>query len=205
MIAAGSDNDITILELTATGQLWEMASLADTYDTTLANVTGISAEVINGSVEILVSSATDHGFTHIALDTSMMDSAITGSAAADFLRGTFSSDLIYGLDGNDNLVGRGGADTLVDGAGIDYLTGDGGRDVFMFGEDGEIDPICDYSVGYDQIDLSQFAGVFGMNDIEIIQWCDGVIIVVNEDAIVVQNKDNSEYLAEEFGTFDFLF
>jgi Ca2+-binding RTX toxin-like protein len=205
VIAAGSDDGITILELTATGQLWEMASLADTYDTTLANVTGISAEVINGSVEILISSATDHGFTQITLNTSLMDSAITGSAGNDFIRGTSSSDLIYGLDGNDNLVGGSGADTLVDGAGIDYLTGEGGRDVFMFVEDGELDIICDFSVGDDQIDLSHFAGVFGLNDIEIRDWCNGVIIIVNEDAIIVQNQDSREYFAEDFGASDFLF
>lgn len=205
LIAAGSDDGITILELTATGQLREMASLADTYETTLANVTGISAEVINGSVEILISSATDHGFTHITLDTSMMDAAITGSENGDYLRGTSFSDLIYGLDGDDYLAGGSGADTLVDGDGIDYLTGDSGRDVFMFVEDGQVDFICDYSVGYDQIDLSMFTDVFGMNDIEISQWCDGVIITVNDDLIIVQNQDNREYLAEEFSAPDFLF
>ena len=55
-------------------------------------------------------------------------------------------DLRNYLDRLRELVGGSGADTLVDGAGIDYLTGEGGRDVFMFVEDGELDIICDFSI-----------------------------------------------------------
>jgi hypothetical protein len=73
VIAAGNDDGISILEISDEGQLWEHASLADTYETTLANVTGISVEEINGSLEVLVSSATDHGFTHITLDLSQIE------------------------------------------------------------------------------------------------------------------------------------
>ncbi len=205
VIAAGSDDGITVLELMGSGTLWEHASLADTYDVTLANVTSISAEVINGTVEILISSATDHGFTHVTLDTSQLDSAITGTDQDDFLQGSSSADVIYGLDGDDHLVGRGGADIIVDGAGRDYLTGDGGRDVFMFVEDGEPDVIVDYGVGFDQIDLSQFANVNGMNDLAISDWCGGVVIIANQDILIIQNQDNRTYEASEFGISDFLF
>lgn len=205
VIAAGSDDGITVLELQSNGHLWEHASLADTYDITLNNVTSISAEVINGEVEILVGSGSDHGFTHITLDTTLLDSAITGSEGADVLNGSASADVIYGLGGNDQLVGGAGADMIVDGAGIDFLTGGGGRDVFVFVEDGDPDVIVDFQLDYDQIDLSQFSGISNFSQLVLRQWCDGVIIEAGNDMIIVQDTASTEFMVSDILASDFIF
>ena len=101
LVVAGSDDGISVLELSASGTLSHMGSLADTYETTLDNVSGLAVEVIDGAVVLLVSSDTDHGFTQITIDTGMLDAMMRGSAGADRMKGTREADYIDGRDGDD--------------------------------------------------------------------------------------------------------
>jgi Ca2+-binding RTX toxin-like protein len=205
LVAAGSDDGITILEVTGAGQLRLLGVLADTYDITLDNISGLAAEVIGGKVVILVSSATDHGFTQIEVDMGTLETAISGSARGERITGTSGSDIIYGMGGNDTISGRGGNDLIVDGVGSDILIGEGGKDVFRFVQDGMTDEILDLSVGYDQIDLSEYAGIRQFSDIALIDWCDGVMIVVNGDLILVRNQEDHDYAVADFGPWSFIF
>lgn len=205
VIAAGSDDGITVMELQSNGILREHASFADTYDITLQNVTGISAEVVNGEVQVLVSSGSDHGFTHITLDMSEIEGGISGTATNDQLVGTSSADQIMGLEGNDHLEGRGGDDVLIDGTGTDHMTGNSGRDTFVFVEDGWVDVIMDFEAGLDTIDLSQFAGVTGLSDLDFYLSCFGVNIDVNGDTIIVMDQPGHVYTVSEVEAADFLF
>ena len=53
-----------------------------------------------------------------------------------------------------NLYGRDGDDTLIDAVGLTQLYGGNGRDLFVFGMDGERDYIRDFDATEDRIDLS---------------------------------------------------
>ncbi len=205
VIAAGSDDGISVFELQSNGILREHASLADTYDTTLQNVTGISAEVIDGAVQILVSSGSDHGFTQITLDMTYLDTAISGTANNDQLVGSASADQILGLDGNDHLEGLDGDDILIDGAGTDHMTGGAGRDTFVFVEDSWTDVIMDFETGLDTIDLSQFSGVDDINDLNIYMSCFGVNIDIGGDIIIVMDQPDHVYTVAEIEGADFIF
>ncbi|MBV1865193.1 MAG: lactonase family protein, partial [Rhodobacteraceae bacterium] len=97
LVAAGSDDGITVLEVLAGGVLRVEASLADTYGITLDNVSGVAVEIFGGVPVLYVSSSTDHGFTRIELDIVPPPQIIKGTPLADNLVGT---------DGDDRIEGR---------------------------------------------------------------------------------------------------
>ncbi len=186
LVTAGSDDGITVLEVLAGGALRVEASLADTYDITLDNVSAIAVEIFNGVPVLFVSSATDHGFTRIELDIAAPPEAIEGTAGDDTLIGTGGDDIIRGLAGNDTIKGGGGDDTLVDGAGRDVLDGSQGVDTFTFVKDGEVDVIADFNPDWDLIDLSAFGGVSSFADLRIVKGCEGIMIYVDGEFIVLE-------------------
>ena len=85
------------------------------------------------------------------------------------------------------------------------LTGAGGQDVFCFVEDDTWDVITDYGVGYDMIDLRDYAGVSKMSDITLTEDCTGVKISVNDDNILIMNSGLTEYRVSDFTASDFIF
>nr|WP_268894477.1 type I secretion C-terminal target domain-containing protein [Pseudomonas asturiensis] len=72
------------------------------------------------------------------------------------LIGTQGDDVLLAANGNDRLVGGNGNDLLIGGPGDDVLTGGEGQDRFMWlaGDTGH-DRVTDFSVGVDNLDLSQ--------------------------------------------------
>lgn len=205
VVAAGSDDGITLFELRANGVLWDYGSLADTYDTTLDNISGLAVQVIGGAPVLFVSSSTDHGFTQITLDMGQIDAETIGNDTDEYLRGTSSADVINGGGGHDTLEGLGGADVLMDGDGRDILTGDGGQDVFVFTPDADLDVITDFGAGYDRIDLSAYAGVRGLSDLLIYTTGEGVMIHIGYDTLLLSNEEGKVYEADEILADSFIF
>lgn len=176
IVAAGSDDGISVFELWPDGTLHHEGSLADTYDITLNNVSAMSVDIINGVPVLFVSSATDHGFTRIELVISASYREIRGGFAEDTLTGTTGGDKIFGEAGGDQLDGGAGDDWLEDGTGADTLTGGAGADVFAFVPDGDADVITDFDPSQDIIDFSKFHGVNRFEDLRIASGCAGVLI-----------------------------
>lgn len=221
--AAGSDDGVTLFQVSASGKLIFEGVIEDTYDITLDNISSLDVEVVNGTPYLVVGSPTDHGATvlKMTIDTTlapdpdeqpdsgpqMPDNAnnITGSGAGEYLRGTGQVDVIDGKAGDDVIEGRGGSDWILDGTGRDVLTGMGGQDVFVFTEDDTWDVITDYGTGYDMIDLRAYAGVSNMSDITLTQDCTGVKIAVNNDNILILNAGLTEYHVSDFTAADFIF
>ncbi|GGA09287.1 hypothetical protein [Neptunicoccus cionae] len=205
LVVAGSDDGISVLELSASGTLSHMGTLADTYDITLDNASGLAVEVIDGEVVLLVSSDTDHGFTQITIDMSALEAVMRGSAGADWMKGSREADYIDGMDGDDLIEGNSGADVIIDGKGSDVLLGGGGADVFRFVEDNTPDELADLRPNNDMIDLSNYAGINRFSDIDVMDWCDGVMIVVNADIILVRDYSGVTFEVDTFDASNFIF
>jgi Ca2+-binding RTX toxin-like protein len=176
LVAAGSDDGITVLELWDDGSLHVEASLADTYDITLANVSGLTVEIINGMPVLFVSSATDHGFTRIELSIGSSYREISGNFGDNTLVGGAGNDKIFAGAGNDLVDGGQGDDWLEDGSGEDRLTGGAGADVFSFVQDGQTDVIMDFDLSEDTIDFSGFSNIDSFADLRVVAGCGGVLI-----------------------------
>lgn len=196
LVAAGSDDGITVLELWLDGTLHVEASLADTYDITLANVSGLSVEIINGVPVLFVSSATDHGFTRIELSIGTGFQEIKGDFADNTLVGGAGSDKIFAGAGNDLLDGGAGADWLEDGSGEDRVIGGAGADVFAFVQDGETDVIVDFDLSQDMIDFSKFSNVNSFADLRIMAGCAGVWIYAGGEFLKLEVEQGA------FGALD---
>lgn len=91
---------------------------------------------------------------------------IFGGSGDDTISGGANSDFLYGGRGDDTIEGGDGSDELIGGFGADVLTGDGGADDFIFeyisdsfAGAGNRDTITDFTVGTDNIDLSNIDGL----------------------------------------------
>lgn len=221
--AAGSDDGVTLFQVSSSGTLIFEGVIEDTYGITLDNVASLDVKIVGGVPYLVVGSSTDQGATvlRLTIDTTTAPdpddppdggpemptdaNEVTGSAAGEYLRGSGGIDVIDGKGGDDRIEGRGGSDWLIDGAGRDVLTGMGGQDVFRFVEDDTWDVITDYGVGYDMIDLRDYAGVSSMADITLTEDCTGVKISVNNDNILIMNSGLTEYRVSDFTAADFIF
>lgn len=67
------------------------------------------------------------------LPAATIQTAETGTKAANLMQGYGESNLFRGLSGNDVLLGAGGNDTLLGGAGDDWINGGPGEDVLQGG------------------------------------------------------------------------
>ncbi len=153
------------------------------------------------------------------------DNRLEGGDGNDDLYGgpAGGDDMMYGGNGDDRVFGGRGNDTLTGGAGSDILKGGPGDDIIIVdGDDIDIlyggpdkdtfrffpsdvggGSIRDFSDGEDVIDLTEFAGINSMADLDIVSHGDNVRIAVSGTDYLttiilsdfdVNNLDNSDFL-----------
>ncbi|MBD3884679.1 type I secretion C-terminal target domain-containing protein [Phormidium tenue FACHB-886] len=113
--------------------------------------------------------------------------SLNGQEANDYLEANRGRDVLLGGAGNDTLLGGANADRLTGGFGQDALTGGEGRDRFIYTNpnDGR-DTISDFTVGQDQIDLTEIfsrrkydrADSF-QSYVKLVQTSEGTIVRVD--------------------------
>lgn len=205
LLAGGADDGITLFEITYKGQLDALTTVADSADLTLQNVTDIEVTVIGSTVNIFVSSATDHGFSQFSLNIPNGADVIHGGAVVDILTGTAANDTIYGHGRNDELRGMDGDDRLIDGRGNDQLWGGAGADVFEFIDDGRKDYIMDFEIGIDRIDLRDVDMLYYFADIGFTPTIDGVKLDYGGEQLIITTNDYTSLTESMFTQDDFIF
>jgi len=205
LMAGGADDGVTLFEVTYKGQLDVLATVADTSGITLQNVTDIEAVVVNGTVEIFVSSAIDHGFTQFSLSVPDGANILRGGAVEDILTGGATNDTIFGHGRSDELRGMAGDDRLIDGRGVDHLWGGEGADVFEFIADGRTDYINDFELGIDLIDLRDTPMLYHYGDVAVTATATGATLSYGGEELIVTSFDNAPLTAEMFAQDDFIF
>ncbi len=167
VLAGGADQGISILLLLPTGRLLPLTHLADNGALSLANVSALSAVVIDGMAHIFAAGPAETGVTQLRLNLGALAPMIIGGGGDETLSGGAANDLISGGAGNDRLFGGGGADLLIDGPGSDTLTGGSGADIFVLVADGDPDHITDFRPGTDRLDLTAWGPIYGVEDISV--------------------------------------
>ncbi len=204
VLAAGSDDGLTLFEITYRGRLNLLAVVADQFTTTLTNVSDIKVEIIAGKVLVFVSSGTEHGFTEFEL-TLNPGPTFTGGAVDDTIIGSAGDDIIFGMGRNDTLSGGAGNDRLVDGRGHDVLTGGAGADIFEFIHDGNTDEITDFEIGVDRIDLTDYPHLYSYLDLDIQARAYGAIIFIGTEKLLVASVTGHQITLDEWAQTDFIF
>ena len=203
VIAGGSDDGLSLFELTADGTLHHLASVADEHDTTLTDVKEITA-IADGQDIVVFVSGSDAGITQFTIDLGNVGQAITGNDNNNTLSGTGADDVLLGFDGADTLNGQGGDDRLIDGAGVDTMEGGSGADTFSFVPDGRLDTITDFQVGVDKIDLSAFNMLYSIDQLTFVQRDYGVMIQYGQDRFRVE-QENGQLRVEDLNPEQFVF
>ena len=130
------------------------------------------------------------------------DNVLRGGGGHDDLYGgpAGGDDEVYGDHGDDRVFGGRGDDTLTGGEGNDILKGGPGEDILIAdGDDMDVlyggpdsdtfrffpsdlggGTIRDFSDGEDVIDLTEFAGINSIDDLELISHGDNVQIEVSD-------------------------
>ncbi|KAB7615285.1 hypothetical protein F9L33_00505 [Amylibacter sp. SFDW26] len=205
VLAAGSDDGVTLLELSPNGTLSVLETLADDFDTTLNNITDIEVTFFGGIPHALVSSGSENGFTQFEIGIESIGANIIGSNGHDTLNGTELDDIITGFNGTDYLYGGDGDDLIIDGDGRDRMFGGAGADIFQFVDDDKRDFIMDYETGIDVIDFSSIDGISHISDLSIKSRPFGAAIFAGDHVIRIESIDGTRLTIADFTADDFIF
>lgn len=189
VVAAGSDDGITIFQLLPGGQLVARGHLADTTSMGLANVSAIELRGNGNGIDIFVASSAENGITRLNVQTGPAGLSIDALASGQDVTGGAGNDVINGLGGDDILRGQNGDDILRDGAGHDTMVGGAGADVFVLAYDGEVDVINDFEVGVDRIDLSGWPMLRSVDQLTMSMSASGMVIVYGDERLVINSAN----------------
>lgn len=203
VLAGGADDGISLFELSSDGRLHHLTSLADGTDTTLQNVSTITARADGTELQVFVAGS-DKGITQFTVDLGLLGASVNGNDLNNVLTGTSYDDLIVGRDGDDILDGARGDDRLIDGAGVDQMTGAAGADVFVFTPDNRMDTVTDFDLAEDVLDLSAFPLLYDMSRLSFTQKAYGVLIQYGNDRFRIEDDDSTLQVAD-FTEDHFLF
>jgi Ca2+-binding RTX toxin-like protein len=118
------------------------------------------------------------------------DIDLTGNALANRVVGNAGKNVLHGLGGKDIISGFGGNDQLWGGE---------AADTFNFMKGWGRDVIADFETGVDRINLEQYEGITGVDDLDMFQVGDNVVIeLLGKDKIILLDQNG-------VNTDDFLF
>ena len=152
--AAGSDDGVSLFELLPDGTLLLHATLADSAETTMANVSVLAMTATGQTLRLAVSSTAEAGVTLLSFPVGA-GGVIAGGTAAESLSGGVGSDI------------------LMDGPGSDTLRGGAEADIFVLAADGSPDTIADFQPGVDRIDLSRWVLLRNPGQVMVVPLSDG--------------------------------
>ncbi|WP_152544473.1 hypothetical protein [Actibacterium mucosum] len=200
VLAAGSDDGLSIFQLLPDGRLLHMETLVDTPQASLSNVTDMSVKIVDGEIQLFVVSGQEGGVSQFRLVPSNLGIVVESNNAT--LSGTGTDDILYGGDGANTIQGNNGDDILIDGAGSDTMVGGNGRDIFVLTTDGEDDTIMDFQLGVDRLDLSAFGMVYTVDDLVVTSTGDGVILAFGDERVIVHTHNGLSLSAQDFVPYD---
>lgn len=190
VLAAGSDDGLSLLRLLPSGQLLHLNSLAHAPGLGLENVTALETAVLGDQLEIYVTSGTAGGISRFRLDLSdlgevqsILQGALWGGAGDDLLQGALGPQ---GETGAVTLNGGAGDDILVASGAGSRLTGGAGADLFVVGPTQGRVTLTDFRPGTDQLDLSLIRGLYSPAQLQVESFAGGLRLSFGDSEIVVQ-------------------
>lgn len=204
VFAGGSDDGISMFEITSQGELFHVLSLAQPLGSTLADITAIEAVRIEEEIQVFISGEDLPGVTQLSIDASNLGTPIYGTNGKDKLLGRGNDDILEGKGNRDKIRGGRGDDRIVDGKGKDVLLGDKGADVFCFIPDELPDIVRDFQPGIDKLDMSAYPMLYSMDQLSYTQKGFGVVMEYNGERFRAELKEG-QLLIEDLSPGDFIF
>ncbi|MCB1367608.1 MAG: hypothetical protein KDK00_07590 [Rhodobacteraceae bacterium] len=205
VLAGGSDDGLTLFEISPNGRLFLLAVVADEMATTLNNVQAIAVQAYDSDIQVFAAGSGEAGITQLRVDLGDIGTLIEGTGRREVLTGGDGNDLILGKKGRDTLRGGAGDDRLMDGVGKDVMIGGPGADVFVFQKDGVSDTVKDFVFGEDRLDLSDYDRLYHISSLEIVTLSWGFRIHVQGETIRIEQDFPENTAPPEFTQDDFIF
>ncbi|MDP5358834.1 MAG: calcium-binding protein, partial [Paracoccaceae bacterium] len=204
VIAGGADDGISVFVLLEGGLLVHRATIEDTVDFGLDNISALAGHQRVAALDIFVASSSEPGITQLRFDTGLAGVTATAPQAGGVLTGTAGGDILQGHVGDDTITAGGGADILRDGLGSDVMTGGAGADLFILSADGVIDTITDFTIGEDKIDLSLWPMLRDISQLFISITTDGMRITYGQEVLLVQSANGGPIDYRDLATTDLI-
>lgn len=204
VIAGGADDGVSVFLLLEGGLLVHRATIEDTEDYGLDNISALAASQGATGLDIFVASSSERGVTQLRLDTGLAGVTKTATLTGGPLEGTAGGDILQGHDGDDIIHAGPGDDILRDGQGSDVMSGGAGADLFILTADGETDTITDFTPGEDKMDLSLWPMLRDISQLFITLQEDGMRIIYGDEVLNVQSADGSPIDYRTLGTTDLI-
>jgi len=205
VLAGGMDGGLSLFELLPGGTLYHHRSYEMRQGWTMESISALHAAVLDGEVQVFVTSSTRPGLTQFTLPTGDLGLRRGGTAGAERIEGTAGDDLLLGYAGADTLEGAAGDDVLIAGTGADRLTGGAGADVFVFRADGQRDLITDFQPGLDRIDLSDWGRVYDIGALQLVARSYGTEILWQGESLRVETLTGTRLEPGQWAQDDFIF
>jgi Ca2+-binding RTX toxin-like protein len=204
VIAAGSDDGLTVMTLLPGGRLVGLDTAAHVAGQGLSNPTALTAHVTEtGDIRVY---AADQGSglpAGYVIDADIAGGQIlTAAVSGGALAGTAGDDILLGGPGNDNLRGEAGRDILLDGPGRDTMFGGPGADLFVLIADGETDRIQDFEAGIDRLDLSDMTRHASPDAITFQPQANGIRLIVGGETVQIVTANGQPLTRQDFDTAD---
>ena len=200
VLAAGSDDGLTVMQLLPDGRLLHMETLIDTAASALRDITDIAVRIVGGEVQLFVISGEEGGMSQFTLVPSTLGPVQQSDAPT--ITGTGTDDILYGGDSDNTIQAQGGDDILIDGAGRDTMTGGNGADIFVLTPDGETDKIMDFRLGVDRLDLSAYELIYTVDELDITPIAGGARITFNGEDLLIYTHNGASLQASDFNVSD---
>lgn len=204
VIAGGADDGISVFVLLEGGLLVHRATIEDTVDFGLDNISAIVARQRAAVLDIFVASSSEPGITQLQFDLGLAGLTATATPQGGLLSGTAGGDVLQGHDGDDIIAAGDGDDILRDSAGSDILSGGAGADLFILSADGVPDTITDFTVGQDRIDLSLWPMLRDISQLFITIEADGMRLAYGQEVLLVQSDDGAPIDYRSLTTVDLI-
>lgn len=204
VVAAGSDDGLSLLQLLPSGRLLHMGSVADSTTTMLAKGSSIALSANDGNLDILVGSGSEPGLTWLRVELGKTGLNVAGSADADTLEGSADADLLDGGAGDDRLFGGGGNDILISGAGNNVMAGGAGADTFVIAAGAWTNRITDFDPAHDRIDLSGWPLLRSHAQLVITSTLTGAEIRFGDAVLVIETFNRKPLGPDAIAQLDLL-
>lgn len=193
VVAAGSDDGLSLFRLTAEGRLVHVTSIADEAGLSLQNVSGLAAIAVQGGLAVLATSGSEAGLglfrVAVAPGTVLAAAGDVGGGAGD--------DVLSLTGGSGRVFGGGGDDLISDGTGSDQLWGGAGFDIFLLAYDGQMDVVADIRVGEDLLDLSLWPMLYSMSQLTVTSTPSGAMLRYRDEVLDLRTWDGSSLSASD--------
>lgn len=186
VVAAGTDDGLTLFLLLPTGRLLQLAVIEDQLNIGLDNVTGITLFADAEGLHVFATSQSEAGLAHLRVPIDPLSRLVSGGAGADLLQGGAADDV------------------LTDGGGSDTLAGGAGSDLFVLSADGTSDQITDFTPGEDKLDLSAWWRLYATDQLQISAITDGARIQFGAEVLFLHTSNGRSLDYDDFLATDML-